>query len=121
MLKVEFGNSGKRASLRKTTTAESKNPITAGLIPSTTDLTTGEELNLLRESAISRTRMKDGRLTPRVATKEPVKEAKALLSQTLAPTKVAALTATGPGVICEMVAIWANSAGVSQPRLIISC
>ena len=28
-----------------------------------------------------------------------------LLSQTRAPTKVAALTATGPGVICEMVTI----------------
>ena len=65
--------------------------------------------------------MKEGILTPRVATSEPKKEARGLLSQTRAPTKVAALTAIGPGVICEIVATWANSAGVSQLRLIISC
>ena len=118
---VESGNKGKSANLRKIRTATSRKPMTAGLIPCKMDLTASEELNLFREPATSRMRMKEGILTPRVATSEPKKEARGLLSQTRAPTKVAALTAIGPGVICEIVATWANSAGVSQLRLIISC
>ena len=43
------------------------------------------------------TRMKDGRLTLKVATKEPSRACQNSGPQTLAPTYVAVLTAIGPG------------------------
>ena len=105
MPEVEFGSNGNSASLKKTRTADSKKPITAGLIPCKIDFTAIEELNCVREPGTNERRTEEGRVAPSVAIKEPIKEARGLLSQALAPTKVAALTATGPGVICEIVAI----------------
>ena len=73
-------------------------------------------LRYLRYSfAISVTRMHAGRMQPAVATSAPGTPA------IFVPTKVAAFTAIGPGVISAMVTRSANSLIVSQPCSVTIC
>ena len=65
--------------------------------------------------AINVTIIQDGNIQPNVATNAPPKPA------ILMPTKVAELTAIGPGVICEIVIKSVNSDILSQPRVVTNC
>ena len=90
---------GKNVIRIKKKTAVSIKAITEGRNPLRIPCTASEELNFWRERATMATRMKDGRLTLKVATKEPSRACQNSGPQTLAPTYVAVLTAIGPGVI----------------------
>lgn len=61
------------------------------------------------------TRMHAGKITPAVAASVPKSP------PTFVPTKVAALTAIGPGVISAMVTRSANSRTLSQPCRVTIC
>ena len=65
--------------------------------------------------ASSVTIIQDGRMHPSVATNAPG------IPAILIPTKVAELTAIGPGVICEMVIRSVNSLIVSHPCCVTIC
>src|SRR5690554_3618266 len=56
----------------RTTTAVRIKPMTAGRIPLMILLTVTEELNRLKTRAISKIRIKEGAITPRVAASDPM-------------------------------------------------
>ncbi len=92
----------------------------AGRIPAIMYFTAVELWNSFKDFATAKTIKKEGKPTPTVATNAPRKALSRLWGHILLPTKVAALITIGPGVICEIVTIWAYSARLNQLRETIS-
>lgn len=84
-------------------------PITVGLIPLITDFTPAYLSKRVKTDAISRIIMKDGNTTPTVATRAPK------IPAWDDPTKVAILTAMGPGVDSDTAIKFIISDSVNQP------
>ena len=88
---------------------------TAGLREFRTPCSISISLYFRYNFAITVTMMQDGKMHPRVAIKAPG------IPAILIPTKVAELTAIGPGVIWEMVIRSVNSDMLSQPCAVTTC
>ncbi len=98
----------------KKTTAEANNPMVAGRIPDNTLCTIVLSLNLFKNFAIIITSRKEGKETPIVATTAPK------IPAYFCPTYVAALTAMGPGVICDKATRFENSCDGMMSKACIS-
>jgi len=95
----------------KKTTAEAIKPTVAGLIPNSMLFTIELFLNLSKNDETISISISEGRETPKVAKMEPN------IPADLYPTYVAAFTAIGPGVICDMATTSENSEAFMKEKV----